>query len=127
MEIAKALVRDSRILIMDEPTAALTPPDVEKLFAIIGGLKAEGVAIIYISHRIEEIFEVAERVTVLRDGETVAANEVGAIDHGWVISHMVGRSLDQLYPRTSESQARSSWRSATDTLRRLSGRELRGP
>jgi ABC-type sugar transport system ATPase subunit len=100
VEIAKALVRDSRILIMDEPTAALTPSDVEKLFAIIRGLKADGVAVIYISHRIEEIFEVADRVTVLRDGETVAADVVENVDHSWVISHMVGRSLSQLYPRT---------------------------
>ena len=100
VEIAKALVRDSRILIMDEPTAALTPSDVEKLFAIIRGLKADGVAVIYISHRIEEIFEVADRVTVLRDGETVAADVVSNVEHGWVISHMVGRSLNQLYPRT---------------------------
>lgn len=106
VEIAKALVRDSRILIMDEPTAALTPSDVERLFRIIQGLAKNGVGVIYISHRIEEIFSVADRVTVLRDGETVGSGPLASVDSEWVISRMVGRPLGQLYHRTTRQPGR---------------------
>lgn len=99
VEIAKALSHDARILIMDEPTAALTEHDVLRLFAIVRLLRERGVGIIYISHRLEEIFELADRVTVLRDGDYVATRQVADIDTGDLISMMVGRRIDQLFPK----------------------------
>jgi len=103
VEIAKALVQKARILVMDEATAALTADDVERLFGIIRGLREQGVAIIYISHRLEEVFRVADRVTVLRDGERVGSEPVAAVDQDWLIRRMVGRELHTLYPRNYRS------------------------
>lgn len=100
VEIAKALSQDARILILDEPTAALAHNDVEHLFAILRELKAQGVSMIYISHRLEEIFTLADRVTVLRDGEAVGSSPVRDVDQEWLISKMVGRVAKELYPRT---------------------------
>jgi rhamnose transport system ATP-binding protein len=100
VEIVKALSQQARVLIMDEPSAALTPGDVERLFQVIKKLQASGVAIIYISHRLEEIFGVADRVTVLRDGQSVGSSAVAGVSQDWLITHMVGRSLSRLYPRT---------------------------
>ncbi|MBC5827450.1 MAG: sugar ABC transporter ATP-binding protein, partial [Candidatus Eremiobacteraeota bacterium] len=98
VEIAKALVIDARIIVMDEPSAALTAQEVERLFTIIAALVRESVGVVYISHRMEEIFEVANRVTILRDGrhiETRAASDLTPPD---VIRLMVGRSLDAHFP-----------------------------
>lgn len=100
VEIAKALSRDARILIMDEPTAALTETDVERLFDIVRRLRERGVGIIYISHRLEEVFELADRVTVLRDGEYVGTKPVADISKDDLISMMVGRTIDALFPKT---------------------------
>jgi len=99
VEIAKALSQDARLLIMDEPTAALTEADVEKLFGIVRILRERGVGIVYISHRLEEVFELADRVTVLRDGEYVATKDVVDTDESELISMMVGRTIDNLYPK----------------------------
>lgn len=99
VEIAKALSRKARLLIMDEPTAALTEADVEKLFAIVRRLKERGVGIVYISHRLEEVFELADRVTVLRDGQFVATKPVSATDKDDLINMMVGRTIDALFPK----------------------------
>ena len=99
VEIAKALSQNARILIMDEPTAALTEPDVGRLFAIVRRLRARGVGIVYISHRLEEIFLLADRVTVLRDGEYVATKPVAATDNADLIQMMVGRRIEQLFPK----------------------------
>ncbi len=93
VEIASALVHDSRILIMDEPTAALSAVESERLFSLIDSLKARGVSIIYISHRLEEIFRLADRVTVLRDGRLVGTHEIAAVSPDMVIKEMVGRSV----------------------------------
>lgn len=101
VEIAKALSRDARILIMDEPTAALTEADVERLFDIVRKLRERGVGIIYISHRLEEVFELADRVTVLRDGGYVGTKPVAEIDKDTLISMMVGRTIDVLFPKTA--------------------------
>ena len=98
VEIAKALSMNARVLIMDEPTAALTQADVERLFGIVRRLRERGVGIIYISHRLVEIFDLADRVTVLRDGEQVGTREVAEVDEPALITMMVGRTLDQLYP-----------------------------
>ena len=99
VEIAKALSHNARILIMDEPTAALTEHDVTRLFGIVRLLRARGVGVIYISHRLEEVFLLADRVTVLRDGEFVATKPVSATSHDDLIQMMVGRRIDQLFPK----------------------------
>jgi rhamnose transport system ATP-binding protein len=99
VEITKALLQRARILILDEPTAALTQRDVRSLFATLRELQTQGVSMIYISHRLEEIFEIAQQVTVLRDGEAVGWSEVSAIDQDWLITKMVGR-VHNIYPRT---------------------------
>ncbi len=98
VEIAKALSLDAKVIAMDEPTAALTPHEVEHLFGIIRRLKARGVGIIYISHRLEEIFAVCDRITVLRDGKWVATAPVKEVDRPKLIQWMVGRSLEQEFP-----------------------------
>lgn len=99
VEIAKALSQNARILIMDEPTAALTEADVEHLFRIVKLLRERGVGIIYISHRLEEIFQLADRVTVLRDGEYVGTKAVSDTDQDDLIGMMVGRTIDNLFPK----------------------------
>ncbi|MFO1055681.1 MAG: sugar ABC transporter ATP-binding protein [Dongiaceae bacterium] len=99
VEIAKALSHKARILIMDEPTAALTEHDVERLFAIVRLLRERGVGIVYISHRLEEIFILADRVTVFRDGEYVATKPVAETSHDDLIQMMVGRRIEALFPK----------------------------
>lgn len=99
VEIAKALSFNARILIMDEPTAALTEADVERLFGIVRLLRERGVGIIYISHRLQEVFELADRVTVLRDGQYVDTRPVAEVSEGDLISMMVGRTIDNLFPK----------------------------
>ena len=99
VEIAKALSHNARVLIMDEPTAALTEHDVQRLFSIVRLLRERGVGIIYISHRLEEIFELADRVTVLRDGEYVDTRPVAEITNDDLISMMVGRRIEALFPK----------------------------
>ena len=99
VEIAKALSLNARILIMDEPTAALTESDVEQLFSIVRLLRERGVSIIYISHRLNEVFELADRVTVLRDGEYIGTHEVKDTSESELISMMVGRTIDNLFPK----------------------------
>jgi ABC-type sugar transport system ATPase subunit len=97
VEIAKALHLDASILIMDEPTAALAGEEVDKLYEIIRALKAQGKTILYISHRLKEIFDVADRVTVLRDGRHVATEAIGALTQDAVVRMMVGREVKQFY------------------------------
>lgn len=99
VEIAKALSQDARILIMDEPTAALTEHDVTRLFKIVRLLRERGVGIVYISHRLEEVFLLADRVTVLRDGQYVATKPVLETSHEDLIEMMVGRRIEQLFPK----------------------------
>ncbi len=101
VEIAKALAIDSRILVMDEPSATLTPQEVDRLFQIIRDLKTHGLGIIYISHRLDEIFAVADRVMVLRDGRHVGTRPIAQVSRESLIEKMVGRRLDQEFPRRS--------------------------
>ena len=103
VEIAKALSFGSKLIIMDEPTATLTPTEIERLFEVMRELKSRGVSIIYISHHLDEIFEVADRVTVLRDGEHVATDEVKNVDKDLIIRWMVGRDLVNTYPARTTS------------------------
>ncbi|MDH3585064.1 MAG: sugar ABC transporter ATP-binding protein [Phycisphaerae bacterium] len=98
VEIAKALSLDAKILVMDEPSATLTPQEVERLFVVIRELKAQGIGIIYISHRLEEIFDVADRVTVLRDGQHVGTRDIGDVDREGLIELMVGRAMESEFP-----------------------------
>ncbi len=99
VEILRALSQDARILIMDEPTAALTEHDVQRLFAIVRRLRDRGVGVVYISHRLEEIFVLGDRITVLRDGEHVATRTVAETKPEELIQMMVGRQIDQLFPK----------------------------
>jgi rhamnose transport system ATP-binding protein len=99
VEIAKALSINARILIMDEPTAALTESDVERLFEIVRLLKRRGVGIIYISHRLQEVFELGDTVTVLRDGRYVDTREVASTNEDQLIRMMVGRTITDLFPK----------------------------
>jgi len=98
VEIACALGAGARIVIMDEPTASLTQKEQHLLFAVVRELRSSGVGIVYISHRLEEIFALADRVTVLRDGESVGTNPVGDINETTLIRMMVGREMTQIYP-----------------------------
>ena len=99
LEIAKALSSSARVLIMDEPTAALSPHEVERLFAIVRALRERGVAVIYISHRLEEVAAIADVVTVLRDGQHIATRPAAELPQHEIIRLMVGRSLDALFPK----------------------------
>ncbi|MGZ8372986.1 MAG: sugar ABC transporter ATP-binding protein [Rhodoplanes sp.] len=100
VEIAKALAQDARILVFDEPTSALSDRETERLFALIGRLKANGVAIVYISHRLAEVFALGDRITVLRDGRKIAALRPGETSPDALVALMVGRSVDRTYSRT---------------------------
>ena len=93
IEIAKALSFNSKILIMDEPTAALTESEIRELFKIIAGLKEQGVGIVYISHRMEELFEISDRITVMRDGEYIATKTTAETSMDEIIRLMVGRTI----------------------------------
>ncbi len=97
VEIARALSVWSRILVLDEPTAALTRDETEKLFRVIRTLRDEGVGIIYISHRMEEIFRIANRVTVMRDGKYIATREISQTDDAELLTLMVGRKIENYY------------------------------
>jgi ribose transport system ATP-binding protein len=103
VEIARAMLGSPQVLIMDEPTSSLTQVDTENLVAAIGRLKARGVSIIYISHFLEECQRVADRYTVLRDGQTVGAGEMQSADLAEIIHLMVGRNLDEIYPHIEHS------------------------
>ena len=99
VEIAKAIARDARILVMDEPTAVLTHREAESLFAQMAKLKARGIGIVYISHRMEEIFRLADRVTIMRDGRYVGTRPIAKVTRGELIEMMVGRTLDSEFPK----------------------------
>ncbi|MEV7608612.1 sugar ABC transporter ATP-binding protein [Microbacterium sp. NPDC089320] len=98
VEIAKALSLDARLLIMDEPSAPLTAAEVEAMYAVVDALRAEGMTIVYISHRMDEIFRLSDRVSVLRDGQHIATKPTSETTRGELISLMVGRELTEGYP-----------------------------
>ena len=99
VEIAKAIALEARIVVMDEPTAALTGQEAEKLFEIIAVLKARGVGILYISHRMDEVLRLADRVTVMRDGQCIGTKSVSELSRRVLIEMMVGRSIEQEFPK----------------------------
>ncbi|GIP23820.1 sugar ABC transporter ATP-binding protein [Paenibacillus sp. J22TS3] len=98
IEISKALMTNAKVIVMDEPTAALTEREIQKLFEIIASLKSQGVSVVYISHRMEEIFAICDRITVMRDGKTVDTKEIPHTDFDEVVKKMVGRELTERYP-----------------------------
>ncbi|MFY9992308.1 MAG: sugar ABC transporter ATP-binding protein, partial [Rhodoplanes sp.] len=100
VEIAKALSQDARILVLDEPTSALSDRETERLFALIRQLKASGVAIVYISHRLAEVFALGDRITVLRDGRKIASMRPKETTPEALVELMVGRAVDTTYPRS---------------------------
>ena len=104
VEIAKALSQNARILVLDEPTAALTDAEVETLFEILNGLRARGVAMIYISHKLDEVFRIGDRITVLRDGKTIDTNATSESNEPRVIAQMVGREVDHIFPEAKHER-----------------------
>lgn len=99
VEIAKALAQDVRLIVMDEPSASLTPQEVDRLFSIIRDLAGRGIGVIYISHRLDEIFQIADRVVVLRDGAHVGQAPVGELTRRQMIEMMVGRAIENEFPK----------------------------
>lgn len=98
VEIARALVRKTKVLVLDEPTAVIAGQDVSRLFGIVRALREEGVSVIFISHRLEEVFEIADTVTILKDGRHVATKPVSSVDRKNLVSLMVGRDIADIYP-----------------------------
>jgi len=103
IEIAKAISHNARILVLDEPTAALTDSEVETLVSIIDKLRADGVGMIYISHKLNEVFRLADRITVLRDGRTVGTRNTEELDEARVIALMVGREVSHIFPEPTHA------------------------
>lgn len=108
VEIAKALSFDSKVIIMDEPSATLTNQELEKLFRLIENLKKEGITVIYISHRLDEIFSLCDRVTVLRDGMVIDTRLSGEFTRESIISLMIGRQMNQEYPSRKGGASRET-------------------
>mgnify|MGYP003915698809 FL=1 len=122
VEIAKTLAQDARIIVMDEPSAALSPRETKGLFRVIDELKSHGIGIIYISHRLDEIFEVADRVTILRNGEHIDTRPITNLTREKMIELMVGRSLEKEFPKREATLGQS--RFEVTNLRR--GSRVRG-
>ena len=99
VEIAKAVSLDAKLIIMDEPTSSLGKEEINQLMETVRGLKAKGVAILFVSHKLEELFELCDRVTVMRDGEHIVTQDIGDMTEDSLINAMVGRTLDNLYPK----------------------------
>ncbi len=116
VEIGRTLASNAEILVMDEPTAALTPTEVERLFGILRSLTQQGTGIIFISHRLDEIFSIADRITVLRDGATIETRLAGSYTRRQLIEQMVGRTIANEYPRV-----KSEIRATGLEIRKLSG------
>jgi D-xylose transport system ATP-binding protein len=107
VEIAKALSQNARILILDEPTAALTDAEVETLFSILEKLRARGVGMVYISHKLNEVFRISDRITVLRDGLTVGTEATAAMNESKVIARMVGREVGDIFPDSKHERGQT--------------------
>ncbi|MBW7881748.1 MAG: sugar ABC transporter ATP-binding protein [Caldilineaceae bacterium] len=122
VQIAKALSAQARILVMDEPTAALTPHEVQLLFEIIRSLRSRGVAIIYISHRLDEVFEIAQRATILRDGALVETRPVGRLTKPELVRMMVGRDIGEGWVRGAQATAATARGRAVLTVTSLAQR-----
>ena len=106
VEIAKALARESEILILDEPTSALTDQEVERLFTLLQNLRSQGKALVYISHKLEEVYALADRITVLRDGRTVHTEAAKTLSRDRLVALMVGREITRLFPEPAIAELR---------------------
>lgn len=122
VEVAKALSLNSKILIMDEPTASLTEREIDQLFAAIRRLKTQGIGIIYISHRLNEVHQIGDRVTVLRDGKLIGTRQVNEVTVDDLVNMMVGRQITQMFPRDYQPCGEEALR--VESLSR--GNKLRG-
>ena len=112
VEIARAISEDSRVLVMDEPTTSLSPPEIERLFQVVDDLKAQGLGVVFVSHWLEEVFRIADHITVLRDGRLVSSIPAPRLDHATVIKMMVGRDVHEV---------KSSPRRAGDVVLKVDG------
>lgn len=121
VEIAKALSQNARILIMDEPSSALSAEEVEVLFAVIEDLKAAGVSIVYISHRLEEITRIGDRVTVLRNGHLIESAAIADVDIGWIVERMVGTEKDARFHYEPRELGEELFRAERITLPKYGG------
>ena len=110
VEIARAIFQNASVVVMDEPTSSLTPKEIEKLFEVIDRLKKNNIAIIYITHKIDEIFKIADNVTVLRDGKFISNRDISDISEENLIQDMVGRKVDQKFERLTESFSETQMR-----------------
>jgi rhamnose transport system ATP-binding protein len=119
--IAGALARPARFVILDEPTASLTEPEVKRLFSHLRRLRSQGVTILYVSHRLDEILELTDRIIVMRDGSLVASHLTAEVDAPRLVHDMVGRPLEQVYPRTRASRKEVATPVRTVPLLELSG------
>ena len=106
VEIARLLTRDARVLILDEPTATLTDVEIERIFAALLAVKREGRSVVYITHRLAEVYTICDRVTVLRNGELVATTSLKGLDRSALIELMLGRPSGEMYP--DEARARGA-------------------
>ena len=111
VEIAKALSVNARILIMDEPTSALTAKEIDDLFRIIKDLRSKGCGIVYISHRLEELQHIVDRVTIMRDGQYITSMNFKDTTMDQIIANMVGREIKEQFPRESCKKGKRSWKS----------------
>ncbi|HEY1945004.1 MAG TPA: sugar ABC transporter ATP-binding protein [Roseiarcus sp.] len=121
VEIAKAVSQDTRILILDEPTSALSAAEVEILFRIIGDLKARGVAIVYISHRLEELVRIGDFITVLRDGRVTGRERMADVDVAWIVRQMIGSSSKDFAKTEYHPIGEEAFRAEAICLPRLTG------
>jgi D-xylose transport system ATP-binding protein len=124
VEIAKALSHHAKILVLDEPTAALTDTEAENLFSILSSLRSEGIGIIYISHRLKEVFRLSDRITVLRDGRSVGTEPVHKLNERQVITKMVGREVSQLFPAVKRQRAETIFEARHISAQDRSGKLL---
>lgn len=106
IEIAKALSGDTKILILDEPTSSITDKEIRKLFDVMDELRKQGVCLIFISHKLNEVFEICDRVSVMRDGQVMGTKEIAETTEGEIVSMMIGRSLEQYYPEVVVSDSK---------------------
>ncbi|MEG1926531.1 MAG: sugar ABC transporter ATP-binding protein, partial [Ruthenibacterium sp.] len=106
IEIVKTLARDAKILVFDEPTSSLADFEIKQLFCVIRALKEKGIGMFYISHRLEEIFEIGDRVTIMRDGQKISTNAVKDMTMDYLIEGIAGRKIDNLYPHTRKEQGK---------------------
>ncbi|VCX52958.1 ole(C)_1_L06249 [Klebsiella pneumoniae] len=124
IEIAKAFSYDAKIVIMDEPTSSLTEKEVNHLFKIIRKLKDRGCGIVYISHKMEEIFQLCDEITILRDGQWIATQPLEGLDMDKIIAMMVGRSLNQRFPDRENTPGEVILRAQSHSLRQPSIRDV---